>query len=131
MTDTNPNSGDHRDVLLEAVNNLDEKTRKIGLYYTGSTIGLNDPEAAERLTTGQSDPQTLMQEGHQILVIAAWNIGDMAFDPSITDPESERISREAQKILPTEAELTAERIRRTLEAGGNIEDIFKDDDGTS
>jgi hypothetical protein len=52
----------------------------------------------------------------------------MAFDPAVTDPDGTAMNREAEVLLPTDAEMTRDRIARALAEGKSIEDIFDDED---
>lgn len=122
-----PTPDDFDGVLRTAIEELETRARKIGLYYNGSTVGLDDPRAAERLNNQEATPLELLREGTKMMVIASFNIGDMAFDPVVVDPEGTAVNREAEILLPTEAEMIQDQIRRALEEGKSIEDLFDDD----
>jgi hypothetical protein len=122
-----PMPDDFDGVFRIAIEDLEQRARKIGLYYNGCTVGMDDPHAAERLNTQQATALELIREGSRMMVIASFNIGDMAFDPSVTDPDGTAMDREAEVLLPSDAEMTRDRIARALAEGKSIEDIFDDE----
>lgn len=118
--DTEP---DPREQLSHAIDVLAEKTRQIGLYYQGSSIGVNDPELAMKLQGGELSPTDVLESGNNIMIIATFTIGGHAFSQGVVDPEQEKINRQAQAILPSDTEMEIEQLREKLK-NGNIEDLF-------
>lgn len=126
MTDTEP-TPDPRDTLRAVIEDVENKTRKIGLYYQGSSVGTDSPETAQALQEGKS-PAELYATGGSMVVIASFIIGDMAFDTTIANPVQAEFDQAARSMLPTKAELMREKIKKGLAEGKSLEDIMGEDD---
>lgn len=109
----------------DAIHDLGERAEKIGLYLRGHGYATEDPETGARLMSGEIGAIDAMAEGYQIMVMTTFAIGDMAFDRSVTNPEQDRVDRQAQIMLPDAAEELREKLRRRVEEGKGI---FDDED---
>lgn len=121
---------DPHEIISKLCEELEEKARKIGLYYNGSNIGTDTPETAQMLMDRKPIREIYANNGRLILQVS-FNIGDLAFDPQVTNPEQTEFDREARKLLPTKGEMMRDKIKQALAEGKDITDIFDgDDDGT-
>lgn len=116
-------TGDVPNRLMKAIEDLAERTQKIGLYYQGASIGADDPDLAAKMQAGELTPDDIMISGGQVIVISGFNIGDMAFSRQVAEPEQHELDKQAQAILPTEVDLLKERLMRAIEEGRDPLDL--------
>lgn len=96
---------------------LEEASRHVGLYVHG--INIIQPDPAD-------DPS--IPEDAPAMVLAAFDVGDLAFSRRVLDPEAEETSREFRGMVVDENRAEVERLKREGMTGA-LAELEEDDPG--
>jgi hypothetical protein len=104
---------DAQDRLTAAV---EETGRHLGLYAHAIRIHQPDPD---------EDPS--IPDDHPAIVLASFDVGDLAFSSRVLDPQNEETNAEFREMVVDEQRSEVERLRREGMTGALAE--LEDDDG--
>lgn len=102
------------------VEDLANKAKHLGLYVISSTVATDNADLVgddEEEFDKHPDVKKLIESGEaSFALMVQFTVGDMAFDTRVQNPTQHEQDMEFRRMMPTEAELTADSIRERLEA---------------
>lgn len=106
----------NEDRIKLVLDNLKESFEDIGLYLLECGVATTDDEALkddsskdfrDKLVTGES----------KWLISATFQLGDVAFSDRVLNPDKFKEDQTFREMMPSEADLIRDRIRKAKEAG--------------
>lgn len=122
-----PEPQDPRDAIRRIGELLEEKTRPLGLYLHGLSVGCHDEELMAKINEDPGELNKAIENGAEVVLMVNFAIGDVAWMKRTQDPEQHEIDKAAQGILPDDVTELREKLRRAREEGKDIFDLDEDD----
>lgn len=117
-----PEPQDPRDAVRRIGEELEDKTRSLGLYMHGISIGCHDEELMKQINDDPAALNKAIEDGQEVVLMANFAIGEIAWMKRTQDPDQHEIDKEAQVLLPDPAEELKEKLRKAQEEGRSIFD---------
>lgn len=109
-----PPSDEENERFREAISRVEVAGREVGLYLDKAHVGVHP--------TMQDDPDP------HFLVMAEFNVGDLAFSPRVLDPATENTSQVVRGMDVDMQKAEVEEVRkRLMEGKGPLGDLADDE----
>ncbi len=124
MDENNENENNER--VSNLVDTLVEDLENMGLYVRSvNVMGQAESEDFDEA----ADIRTLIADGEaSYAIVGMWQIGDVAWQEKILNPDAYDEAKQFQLMMPTKEELMADKAAEAIESGVSIFDIDLDFD---
>lgn len=120
--------GTAHEEIKELITNLENVTRKIGLYLEDVAVASSDQTTALNALTNKDALVDAVTSGDaNLILVTTFALGDIAFSKRVLNPEQEKVDDEARLLLPKPEDELKEKLQRAMEEGKGIFDLGEED----
>lgn len=112
-----------RDKISSLVKELENSSRKVGLYLEGAGLGVSPNVDPRVLSTLDGVKSVVKSQDGEVVISATFTIGDVAWSKRVQDPDQHEVDKQVRTMLPDPVEEMRERLKKAREEGKNIFDI--------
>lgn len=109
---------------------LSDSARKLGLYAEHVSVGVTGNVPPDAVKDLDSLKKVIEGDEGDVLVMATFAIGDVAYSKRIQDPEQDEVDDQVRMMLPDPVEEIREKLKKAQEGGElDLDAIFDIDLG--